>query len=372
MTQPDVRATMQKLELLDLRKIKTIGELMDGMSRCAFSARRIGEATAQLDGWSRLPRPPMIVYDGPTKGPLFALLDTMVERGYAGIIMTTQEYATDLRVPGGGKVIVVGPYMERFAEKLYEKAEEIIFLNDQGQVRPGLIQEGYFPNSVRCDPNLTMPMIYFALEERRFGARHTLNEFIQYLEQARYPGTAREIVEARRTLHHAVHDSGTKLFLTMAGAMTIAKMQLLVCDLIDLKMVDYISSTGALMAHGLIEGIGLSHYKHDPKHSDALYAEQKINRVTDTLEPEENFTHIEEIVREVLNRFDGKTPISPSIFHRAVGKYLAEHFPNNRAILKSAYEKAVPVACPAFTDSEIGNDEYVESLRRQEDGRRRL
>ena len=47
-----------------------------------------------------------------------------------------------------------------------------------------------------------------------------------------------------------------------------------------------------------------------------------MNRVTDTLEPEENFSHIEEIVDKVLWTFNGDEPISPSMFHDAVGKLL--------------------------------------------------
>jgi deoxyhypusine synthase len=149
-------------------------------------------------------------------------------------------------------------------------------------------------------------------------------------------------------------------------------MAFVICDMIDLGMVQAISSTGALMAHGLIEGVGLRHYKHNPAHTDIFLAERKLNRVTDTLEPEENFTHIEHIVDEVLWTFDSSEPIAPSDFHRAVGKHLAERYPNERGILKSAYLKNVPVLCPAFVDSEIGNDLYAHNERRKRRGLRPL
>jgi len=147
--------------------------------------------------------------------------------------------------------------------------------------------------------------------------------------------------------------------------MTIAKMGLLMCDMIDRGMVHYIATTGALMAHGLVDGIGLSHYKYDPRFDDAVLAREKINRVTDTLEPEENFDHVEDVVREALLSFNGAVTISPSVFHREIGRYLAEHFPGKRAVLKSAFERNVPVCVPAFADSEIGNDVYTENKRRQ-------
>ncbi len=41
--------------------------------------------------------------------------------------------------------------------------------------------------------------------------------------------------------------------------------------------------------------------------------------------------------------------------NRDIGKYLSENV-KERGILKSAYEKGVPVFVPAFSDSEIGLD----------------
>ena len=107
-----------------------------------------------------------------------------------------------------------------------------------------------------------------------------------------------------------------------------------------------------------------------------MLAREKINRVTDTLEPEENFDHVEDVVREALLSFNGAVTISPSVFHREIGRYLAEHFPGKRAVLKSAFERNVPVCVPAFADSEIGNDVYTENRRRERgdpgEGRRPL
>ena len=42
--------------------------------------------------------------------------------------------------------------------------------------------------------------------------------------------------------------------------------------------------------------------------------------------------------------------------NHAIGAHLAKHAKDQRGILKSAYEKGVPVFVPAFTDSELGLD----------------
>ena len=178
-------------------------------------------------------------------------------------------------------------------------------------------------------------------------------------------GLAHSFLHGTETMSRAIRDPHCTVCMTLSGAMPIAKMGLLMCDMIDRGMVHYIATTGALMAHGLVDGIGLSHYKYDPRFDDAVLAREKINRVTDTLEPEENFDHVEDVVREALLSFNGAVTISPSVFHREIGRYLAEHFPGKRAVLKSAFERNVPVCVPAFADSEIGNDVYTENKRRQ-------
>ena len=55
---------------------------------------------------------------------------------------------------------------------------------------------------------------------------------------------------------------------------------------------------------------------------------------------------------------------------KGIGKYLAEHYPKDRGILKSAYLHGVPVFVPAFVDSELGNDLYIHNVRRRRSGRK--
>jgi len=166
----------------------------------------------------------------------------------------------------------------------------------------------------------------------------------------------RALGEAQEVFSAMVTDPDCLKVGTFSGAMSVAKMGLLICDMIDWGWLDIIISTGALMAHGLIESVGLTHYKHDPSQSDAdLYA-LGYNRIFDTLEMEKNLNHIEEIISRVLERMDLETsPISSEIFCREVGRYLCE-VTDQPGILRNAYLKGVPVYIPAFTDSELGLD----------------
>jgi deoxyhypusine synthase len=205
------------------------------------------------------------------------------------------------------------------------------------------------------------------LEERLKGKPTTVTQFIPELIQ--YGGLATEVSKGAHTLLAMVEDPDCTVVLTLSGAMTIAKMGLIICDLVDQEMVHAICSTGALMAHGLVESIGLSHFKYNPKDDDINLAQQRINRVTDTLEPETNLDHIEHIISQVLDQYHDHAPLSPRLLHGAIGEYLAQQYPRERGILKSAYEQNVPVFVPAFYDSEIGNDIYTHNRGRELQGR---
>ena len=151
------------------------------------------------------------------------------------------------------------------------------------------------------------------------------------------------------------NDPDCTIVLTISGAMTVAKMGKVVCEMITSGLAHVVISTGALMAHGLTEAIGLTHYKHDPNVSDKELYEKGYNRVYDTLEMEANLCQAEQVMSAVLAKFDWSRPTCSSEVTREVGRYLADHG-QMPSILGCAYAKGVPVYVPAFTDSELGLD----------------
>lgn len=180
----------------------------------------------------------------------------------------------------------------------------------------------------------------------------------------------RALGEAQEVFHKMVTDPDCLKVGTFSGAMSVAKMGLLICDMIDWGWLDIIISTGALMAHGLIESMGLVHYKYSPSKTDSELYALGYNRVFDTLEMEKNLNHIEEVISRVLERIDlDKAPLSSEIFCREVGKYLSE-ITDKPGILRNAYLKGVPVYIPAFTDSELGLDMATSVVRRVLDSNR--
>ena len=167
--------------------------------------------------------------------------------------------------------------------------------------------------------------------------------------------TGRQLGEATDVLEAMAHDRECFVVMTLAGAMTVAKQGLIICDLIDRGLVNAIVSTGALMAHGLVEATGCRHYRYDAKMDDVQLYEAGYNRVYDTLEPEQNLDHVERVMEAVLRTWDVAETMCSWRLNQEIGRYLKKHA-KGRGILKSAYEKGVPVFVPAFTDSELGLD----------------
>jgi deoxyhypusine synthase len=184
--------------------------------------------------------------------------------------------------------------------------------------------------------------------------------------------TGRQLGEAADVLEAMARDEDCFVVMTLAGAMTVAKQGLIISELIDRGIVNAIVSTGALMAHGLVEATGRAHFRVNPEVSDEELYEQGYNRVYDTLEPEQNLDDVEEVMAEVLEEWDHNDVMCSYKLNHAIGAYLGKTAKDQRGILKSAFEQGVPVFVPAFTDSELGLDVALNNRLRESTGRHKI
>jgi len=184
--------------------------------------------------------------------------------------------------------------------------------------------------------------------------------------------TGRQIGEAADVLEAMARDKDCFVVMTLAGAMTVAKQGLVISELIERGIVNAIVSTGALMAHGLVEATGRSHFRYNPDVPDTELYEQGYNRVYDTLEPEQNLDDVERVMAEVLENWDHSEVMCSYKLNHAIGEFLSKRSKEQRGILKSAYEKGVPVFVPAFTDSELGLDVALHNRMREGSGRHKI
>ncbi|MFH1845849.1 MAG: deoxyhypusine synthase family protein [bacterium] len=179
----------------------------------------------------------------------------------------------------------------------------------------------------------------------------------------------RQLGEAFDVFLSMVRDPDCGAVMTVSGAMTVAKQGRIICEMIDRGLVRAVVCTGALMAHGLTESIGLTHYAVQPGMEDAELYSKGYNRIYDTLEMEANLNGVMSLVAEVL---ESGMPLagvwSSASFCRAVGARL-EELDQGPGILRSAFRQGIPVFVPAFTDSEMGLDMVTWAVRRALAGR---
>ena len=195
----------------------------------------------------------------------------------------------------------------------------------------------------------------------------TIDELVRAMGNTAFTG--RQIGDAADVLEAMARDKDCFVVMTLSGALTVGKMGLIFCDLIESGVVNAIVSTGALMAHGLVEATGHSHFRYDAKMDDKALFEAGYNRVYDSLEPEVNLDHVEEVMQKLLGDWDAEEVVCSWKIHRRIGELLQKTFPDRRGILKSAYEHDVPVFVPAFSDSELGIDFALHKIARQRENR---
>jgi deoxyhypusine synthase len=354
----------EELRSLDLQKCGSVGDIVDAMRYCAFGARMLGEVAATMRDMASAQNKPLIIYDGLEISPLCRLLNKFVTNGWCKRVVQPAAYAR--QKTRGDNIIVVGAFSERDAQAIYRKPKRALFINPFDMARPGQVRDGFFPDAVFADPRYVMAVIYTALDEWLNGRRRSVTSFMSNL--GANGGLAAQVARGAKALEAMINDQHCVRILTVSGAMTVGKMDLIICDMIELGLIHAIASTGALMAHGLVSSIGLKHYKYNPKYDDTELARRKLNRVTDTLEPETNLDTVEDVIGKVIEKIDGKELLSPTALNKLIGKHLAENYPNDRGILKSAFLHNVPVFVPAFVDSELGNDIYIHNVKRRRRG----
>ena len=119
------------------------------------------------------------------------------------------------------------------------------------------------------------------LEPLDLNRVHSIDDLVRAMAKTAFTG--RQLGEAADVLEAMARDQNCFKVMTLAGAMTVAKQGLIIAELIDRGLVNAIVSTGALMAHGLVEATGRAHFRANPAVSDEEPYEQGYNRVYDTL-----------------------------------------------------------------------------------------
>ena len=150
----------------------------------------------------------------------------------------------------------------------------------------------------------------------------TIDELVRAMGDTAFTG--RQIGDGADVLEAMARDKDCFNVMTLSGALTVGKMGLIFCDLIESGVIKAIVSTGALMAHGLVEATGRAHFRHNPDLRDEELYEAGYNRVYDTLEPEQNLDDVERVMAAVFGVWDADEVMCSYKLNRAIGAHLAK------------------------------------------------
>ncbi len=162
-------------------------------------------------------------------------------------------------------------------------------------------------------------------------------------------------------------ESGKKMMITLAGAMSTAEMGISIAEMIRQDKVQIISCTGANLEEDLMNLVAHSHYRRVPNYRDLTpeqeweLLEKGLNRVTDTCIPEEEAfrrlqKHIFKIWKDAEDK--GERYFPHEFMYKMIQSGVLEQYyeidPKDSWMIAAA-EKNLPMVVPGWEDSTMGN-----------------
>ena len=144
------------------------------------------------------------------------------------------------------------------------------------------------------------------------------------------------------------------MILTIAGSTGAGGCMQIYADMVRYNMVDAVVATGAAIVDmDFFEALGFRHYQGSPHVDDRELRKLYIDRIYDTYIDEKQLQACDSTVTKIADALPPR-PYSSREFIREMGKYLARHARKQGSLVQLAYEKDVPIFCPAFSDSSAG------------------
>ena len=165
---------------------------------------------------------------------------------------------------------------------------------------------------------------------------------------------ARNLSRAASIVDLMQQDKECAVILTLAGSLISAGLKQVIIDMIDNHMVDAIVSTGAnIVDQDFFEALGFRHYQGTPFIDDATLRELHIDRIYDTYIDEDDLRVCDDTTALIASAMLPGV-YSSREFIVEMGKYIEANNHDKNSIVYRAYEKGVPIFCPAFSDCSAG------------------
>jgi deoxyhypusine synthase len=160
---------------------------------------------------------------------------------------------------------------------------------------------------------------------------------------------SRNVFKCFEVFRKMLGDPTCIIFMGLSGAMIPGGMRKVIRDMIEMKLIDVIVSTGANIFHDLFESSGYRHYVGSEEGDDDALRKHRIVRVYDALMDDQEINQVIHLLSKVPDELKEKVVSS-----RRYLEVLGRRIKDEGSILKAASRYGVPVFIPALSDSSIG------------------
>lgn len=166
--------------------------------------------------------------------------------------------------------------------------------------------------------------------------------------------SSRDLARAAEIYNTMLADENCTVILTLAGSTSAGGCMDAYADMVELGMVDAIVATGAsIVDMDFFEGMGFRHYQARDVDNDEALRAMYIDRIYDTYIDEEDLQRVDHTIGDIADAI-APGAMSSRRFIREMGRWLTDNGKKEKSLVRIAYEKDVPIFCPAFSDSSAG------------------
>ena len=160
---------------------------------------------------------------------------------------------------------------------------------------------------------------------------------------------SRNIFKCFEVFRKMLDDPACIIFMGLSGAMIPGGMRKVIRDMIEMKLIDVIVSTGANIFHDVFESFGYRHYVGSEEGDDDALRKHRIVRVYDALMDDQEINQVIRLLSEVPEGLAERVLSS-----RRYLEVLGSRIKDEGSILRAASRCGVPIFVPALSDSSIG------------------
>ncbi|HMN42213.1 MAG TPA: deoxyhypusine synthase [Phycisphaerales bacterium] len=186
--------------------------------------------------------------------------------------------------------------------------------------------------------------------------------------------SSRTLAQAADIYSMMLKDKDCAVIVTLAGSLISAGLKKALITMVECNMIDAIVASGAnIVDQDFFEGLGFKHYiapgsPEAPPVDDMTLRNLMIDRIYDTYIDEDDLRDCDDTTHKIFDQF-APGAYSSREFIEAMGAYLLKNHPRNESIVKTCYQKRVPIFVPAFSDCSAGFGIVLQQTEAIEKGR---